>query len=290
MPKAVISIIKGGLGNQLFIYAAARAFALRNGRELFLDTARGFEKDGYGRSYRLDHFPITAMQMPEKWRIAPSLKHIRHKGMRVWNKILPRAHRSYLAERRDLGVEQLTRLTPSKERVTMLGYWQDEAYFRDFADNIRQELSPPTPIDTRNLDLGSALREEGSVFLHVRRKNYPELLPSSYYQSAIKFHQSKAPNLHFYIFGDDLDWAMKSLNFHGSPVTTVDWNSENELLDLWLMSRCRHAIIANSSFSWWGAWLGGDVSEGRLIVAPENPHWNMRPATGWSSIPYEIRD
>ncbi len=274
MPKAVISIIKGGLGNQLFIYAAARAFALRNGRELFLDTTRGYKNDGYGRSYRLDHFPIKAKPMPEEWRVAPSLKHLRHKAVRTWNKILPIAHRSYLAERRDLGAEQLTRLSLSKDRVTMLGYWQDEAYFSDFADNIREELFPPPPIDTRNLDLGTALCEEGSVFLHVRRKNYPELLPSSYYQSAIDFHQSKASNLHFYIFGDDPVWVMKSLDFHGSSVTIVDWNHEDELADLWLMSCCRHAVIANSSFSWWGAWLGAGktvIACRKAIVTPKIP-------------------
>ena len=90
MPKAVITIIKGGLGNQLFIYAAARALALRTGRTLYLDTRRGYSGDSYERSYRLNQFPIVAESMPEQWRIAPHLKHPRHKLIRAVSKLLPR--------------------------------------------------------------------------------------------------------------------------------------------------------------------------------------------------------
>jgi hypothetical protein len=283
-PKSVVAIIKGGLGNQLFIYAAAKAFALRNGRELFLDTTRGFQNDGYGRSYRLDHFSITATPMPEEWRLAPTLKHIRHKVLRAWNKILPRAHRSYLAERRDLGVEQLTRLSPSKERVTMLGYWQDEAYFFDFSDIIREELMVPPPTDLQNLDAGNRFSKIESISLHIRRNRYNPRLDSAYYQNAIGLIKEQIVNPHFVVFGDDLEWAHKELDFEGCTMELISQNPNDELVDLWLMSCCRHAIVANSSFSWWGAWLG-KPSGSRKIFFPATPGWPINAAHGWQSIP-----
>ena len=102
--------MKGGLGNQLFIYAAARALALRTGRRLYLDIWRGYTADTYGRSYRLDRFPIQAQVMPEAWRVATMLRHLRHKLIRVQNKLLQRNHRGYLSELNYLGTKQLTSL------------------------------------------------------------------------------------------------------------------------------------------------------------------------------------
>ena len=157
MSPAVIAIVKGGLGNQLFIYAAARALALRTGRVLYLDSTRGYTQDDYGRSYRLNRFPITAEPMPEGWRIAPTLKHPRHKIIRALNKLLPRDQRSYFAERHHTPPTQLTALQPRRERITLLGYWQNEAYFADHAATIRAELAIPAPTDDQNRVLGEKL-------------------------------------------------------------------------------------------------------------------------------------
>lgn len=147
MPKAVISIVKGGLGNQMFIYAAGRALALRTCRQFYLDSRRGYTHDKYGRGYRLGCLQIKAETMPEEWRIAPTLKHLGHKMTRAWNKILPRDCRTYLAQVWNLPAQQLTELTPLRQRITLNGYWQDEAYFRDFSEDIRRELLPPVPND-----------------------------------------------------------------------------------------------------------------------------------------------
>ncbi len=267
MPSAVISIIKGGLGNQLFIYASARALALRTRRTLYLDTRRGYTNDSYGRSYRLDHFPIVAEAMPEAWRIASTLRHPRHKIIRAWNKCLPRNQRSYLAERHHQSATQLTSLQPRCERITLLGYWQDEGYFADYASQIRAELTPPMPADKKNRILGEKLTSSESIFLHFRRVRYEHLLGRDYYQAAIDAALAKLSHPHFILFGDDLDWAQQNLDFRGANLELATHNAEDELADLWLMSRCRHAIIANSSFSWWGAWLGDSVTE-RLVFTP----------------------
>ena len=288
MADAVISIIKGGLGNQLFIYSAGYAFALRTGRECYIDDRRGFTHDNYGRSYRLNHFPIPAKKMPEKWRVAPTLKHLRHKAIRAWNKILPRDWRTYLAQRWDLPPTQLTDRKPRRNRVTLNGYWPDEAFFRDFSDKIRVELVPPAPKDERNLSLGAELSGENTVFVHARRVRYPTLLSVEYYREALAGIRERVSQPRFVVFSDDPAWIRENLDFGNDSVIWVDHNADDELVDLWLMTCCRHAIIANSSFSWWGAWLGGDPAGGRIIYTPDHPDWIIRPAKGWHCIPFEM--
>lgn len=288
MAKSVIGIIKGGLGNQLFIYSACRALALRTGRDFYIDDRRGFTHDNYGRSYRLDRFPIMAKPMPEEWRLAPTLKHPLHKLIRNWNKLLPRNWRSYIAQRWNLPPSQLTALNPCRKRITLNGYWANEEFFEEFSETIRTELQPPTPADERNRELGKELERSGTVFVHARRVRYPTLLPAEYYRTALAGIREKIPEPRFVVFSDDPGWIRENIDFGDSPVLWVEHNADDELADLWLMSRCRHAIIANSSFSWWGAWLGGDPSDGRVIFTPENPGWVIRPAKGWHRIPFEM--
>lgn len=288
MSPAVIAIVKGGLGNQLFIYAAARALALRTGRTLHLDTTRGYTNDDYGRSYRLNRFPIQVEPMREAWRIAAQLRHPRHKLIRAWNKLLPRDHRSYLAEQRHTPPAQLTALQPRRARITLLGYWQNEAYFTDHATTIRRELAPPTPADERNHALGEKLVASESVFVHFRRVRYAHLLGRDYYQAAIDAVCTKFAKPHFILFGDDLNWPQQQLNFHGANVELVTHNSGDELADLWLMSRCRHAVVANSSFSWWGAWLG-DTTPDRLVFAPAQVGWDVVMPDRWQRIPNTLK-
>jgi hypothetical protein len=281
--RAVIAIPKGGLGNQLFIYAAARALALRTGRTLYLDATRGYTKDDYGRSYRLNRFPIQAEPMPEAWRIAPTLKHPRHKIIRTLNKFLPRAQRTYFGEQRHTPPTQLTTLQPRRDRITLLGYWQNEAYFADHAATIRRELTPPAPTDDKNRALGEKFAASESVFLHFRRVQYWNLLGRDYYQAAIDAARAKLSNPHFVLFGDDLNWPQQHLDFRGASVELIAHNSGDELADLWLMSRCRHAVVANSSFSWWGAWLG-DTKADRLVFAPTQVGHPIAMSDRWQRL------
>lgn len=287
MSSAVIAIVKGGLGNQLFIYAAARALALRTGRRLYLDTTRGYTNDEYGRSYRLKQLPIKAETMPEEWRIAPTLKHPRHKIIRAFNKLLPRYLRTYFGEQRNVSPTQLTALRPRRERITLLGYWQNEAYFADHAATIRTELAPPIPADEKNRALGEKLAACESVFLHFRRVRYWNLLGRDYYQAAIEAACARLSKPHFVLFGDDLNWPQQNLDFHGASVELITHNLNDELADLWLMNRCCHAVVANSSFSWWGAWLG-DTNPQRCAFAPQEVGWDVVMAERWAKLPNKI--
>ncbi|CAI8271896.1 MAG: O-antigen biosynthesis glycosyltransferase WbnK [Gammaproteobacteria bacterium] len=287
MSLAVITIIKGGLGNQLFIYATARALALRLNRPLYLDTVRGYTADGFGRSYRLDGLSIQAQQMPESWRVAPHLKHPRHKIIRALSKLLPRNRRSYLAERHNMDASQLTALSPEKARITLLGYWQDEGYFREYAEILRGELRPHSPQESSLQERGQRYREEDRVFIHFRRIDYKHLLGLDYYQRAIDEISKRLPDAQFVLFGDSIEEPSKGLDFRGHRVEVGADENGNELVDLWLMSQCRHAIIANSSFSWWGAWLS-QFTESRLVYAPERMGWPLQVAADWVCLPNSL--
>lgn len=286
--NSVISIIKGGLGNQLFTYAAGRAMALRLDRDFYIDPRRGYTHDGYGRSYRLDRFEgMQAAEMPESWRVAPTLKHPKHKWIRAWNKLLPRDLRSYLAQDWKLPATQLTERHPRRGRVLIHGYWQDEKYFSDHAVAIRAELQPPLPQDARNQELGARLAAKNTVFVHARRVRYPVLLPPDYYRIALEKIHRRIDHPTFAVFSDDLQWTRDHIDFGDSPVQWVEHNPDDELADFWLMTCCKHAIIANSSFSWWGAWLGIAEASERVICAPAHPKLAIPPANHWTAIPFE---
>lgn len=282
MSRRAVAIIKGGLGNQLFAYAAARAFALRSGRELLVDPTSGFSRDGYGRSYRLDRFPIEAGIAPEPLRLGDP-KAPRHRIARSLDRVLPPGRRGYLAERGD--PRAILSFTSRRRTVHLNGYWQDEACFTDHAESIRRELAPPEPDDASDAALADEIRGNASVFVHVRRVRYSPRLRADYYQSSIDSAAGAIPGVHFEVFGDDVGWAREQLDFHGLPAGFHD-DSPDEVRDLFLMSCCRHAIVANSSFSWWGAWLGHNPEQ--RVWTPATPGWPLRAARGWETVPNSL--
>jgi len=285
--KRITAVVRAGLGNQLFIYAAARAMAWRTGRELRLDVRSGYRQDDYGRRFQLPAFPGIAGTWTEAEPVpARYLDKSRQPWLRSVEKRLPADWRPVIFEQRRGGPEQLTGLRPRRRDVVLVGYWQDEGYFTDCAAMIREALMPPEPEPERERvrRLGADLREAGAVMLHIRRKRYPYRLSPGYYSEALSHtgrHVGEAPVC---VFGDDLDWAERQIDFGDRPVRWMTGHSDLE--DLWLMTRCRHAIVANSSFSWWGGWLGGaaDGATGRVVCAPESFGFPIRPARGWRTI------
>jgi hypothetical protein len=161
------------------------------------------------------------------------------------------------------------------------GYWQNEKNFSSIRPVILDAYSFPAISDDKNAQLVAKLSSANSVSCHVRRGDYlkaPNLCVCSedYYRRAIQFvKQSKAPDL-FCIFSDDIAWCRENLKelIGDADVIFVDWNKgENSFRDMQLMSLCRHNIIANSSFSWWGAWLNNHSD--KLVITPD--HWLNKP-------------
>lgn len=269
----IVTRLRGGLGNQMFQYAAGRALALRTGAELKLDLG-SYERSSL-RSYALGPFPIqaepaTAEEVARLTRTPPLLRIARRLLGRE-----PRPPRSRVEEP-DLTFHPEVLDLP--DGVYLDGYWQSERYFADAAAVIRAELEPPEPATARDRELAAAIDATESVSVHVRRGDYVsaavarEMLgPCSldYYRRATAWLGERIAEPALFVFSDEPEWVREHLDLP-FPTTVVDHGGDADGAahrDLALMSRCRHHVIANSSFSWWGAWLGRDP-EGR-VVAPE---------------------
>jgi len=159
--------------------------------------------------------------------------------------------------------------------VCLDGYWQSERYFKDVADIIRDALKVTLPMTGRNLDLSRRIGDVDAVSLHVRRGDYlidQQVLEwhgvcgLDYYRQAIDYIVDWVKRPEFFVFSDEPEWAKAHLEFD-HPVTFIDHNPPDKgYEDLRLMTICRHHIVANSSFSWWGAWLAS--SNDQIVLAP----------------------
>jgi hypothetical protein len=187
--------------------------------------------------------------------------------------LLPWRRQSFVEER-DLSFDPgVLRISGG---VYLAGYWQSEKYFADVAELIRQEFTLKSEPDKLNQQVLDEIEVTNSVSLHIRRGDYVSdpvinqvhgVLGLDYYSRAVNFVAGRTTQPHFFVFSDDIAWAKENLRL-SFPLSFVEHNVEDrEYEDLRLMCHCKHHIIANSSFSWWGAWL--NASPDKIVVSPE---------------------
>ncbi|HET8654370.1 MAG TPA: alpha-1,2-fucosyltransferase [Longimicrobiaceae bacterium] len=269
----IIVRLLGGLGNQMFQYATGRALALRRGTVLKLDLS-AFAAYPL-RSYRLDHFRIdaTLADTAEVARVTGrNLRGLRARIHGAVERRRPYYRRGMVRERR-FGYDP--KLSGVRGDAYLVGFWQSERYFDDIRDRLVAELTVSTPPEGDNRRLLDAIEATDSISLHVRRGDYVEdpanlrlhgTCPPAYYERALAALLPRADRPHVFVFSDDIGWAKEHLRIP-CPATFVAHNGEErDYEDLRLMSRCRHHVIANSTFSWWGAWLS--THPDRTVVAP----------------------
>jgi hypothetical protein len=266
----VVVRIAGGLGNQLFGYAVARRLALKNDADLAFDTISGFAYDFlYRRSFQLDRFSINYRESTRRERFEPFPKVGRYL-VKMANK-LRKGNGSYFSDYTNAYDPSILESRFSGTAY-LEGYWQNVKYFKDCESVIRKELRFKPPIDSINLSLAKKIKYHQSIAIHARFF-YDSItgsdVASSYYNAAIAEMEEKFSNPHYYLFSDQPDEAVKKINLPIDRVTIVRHNQgdENAYADLWLMSLCNHFIIANSTFSWWGAWLS--EAEFKHVIAPD---------------------
>ena len=271
----VISNIIGGLGNQMFQYAAGRAISLERDTSLRLDIS-GFADYGLHQGFELKRvFGCPAEIASEAdvrsilgWQFSPGIRRV--------------MTRSSMAAFRRKGfiVEPYFHYWPRMKKVPrdcyLVGYWQSEKYFQDAASAIRADFTFKSPLANRNAELAEQIGQANAVSLHVRRGDYAKnpktnathgLCSLEYYQAAIQYVADRVEQPYFFIFSDDIAWVKDNLKMD-MPCQYVDHNQGAESYnDMRLMSLCRHHVIANSSFSWWGAWLNPDPE--KIVVAPK---------------------
>ena len=270
----IICNIIGGLGNQMFQYAAGRALALRNKTELRLDIS-GFENYALHQGFELQRVfscPAAIASPGDIRRI------LGWQSSSIARRILMRPRFAAL-RRRSFVVEPHFHYWPGEFKISgdcyLSGYWQSEKYFKSIEDIIRSEFSFKTALSGANAELAHQINETNAVSLHIRRGDYVEnaktlathgVCSLDYYQKAIRHIAERMPHPVFFLFSDDIAWVKGNLKID-FPCRHVSHNRGLESYnDMHLMSLCRHHIIANSSFSWWGAWL--NPYPNKIVIAP----------------------
>lgn len=268
----VIVKLMGGLGNQMFQYAAARRLAYVHDTTLKFDLS-WFSNIAEGdtlRKYALSVFAIKEnFAAPEE---AENLKGNYGRGWHTLFGLYSGKPSGFLIQEKHYHFDPAILKLP--DNVYLEGYWQSERYFSDIEDVIRKEFMVKIEPDPLNRQLSEAIKHSEAVSLHVRRGDF--LKPNTnafhgvcslgYYQSAIDKIASQVQLPHFYVFSDEPRWVKENLDL-AYPATFIDHNGSNKAYeDIKLMSLCKHHIIANSSFSWWGAWLNNNPE--KTVIAP----------------------
>ena len=260
----IIVQLNGGLGNQLFQYAAARSLGVRLATELKFDLSRLHELGE--RPYRLNQFnlPQSFATPAEVRRFFPGhlINTFRRWGGRPRCQVIVEKGTDYGCFR--------DYLKAAGADTYLIGFWQSEQYFSEIAHVIKDDMQFVTEATGRNRELAEEMRSCESICIHFRRTDYVArgclICPNDYYQKALQRITNLVVNPHLYVFSDDPDWCHENVRFN-LPMSLISHNSaDQDYEDLRLMSNCRHFIIANSSFSWWGAWLG--TYKHKIVLAP----------------------
>lgn len=268
--------ILGGLGNQMFQYALYISLKyMCNGETVKIDTScfRGYPLHNGYELERVFNVKPEHANLYDLLRLAYPYCHYRM--WQIGKRLLPIRH-TMLAEKDneeyDASVLDVT------GDCYYDGYWQNEKYFIEVKEQL-YEIFTPKVIDARNASFAKELSACNSVSLHVRRGDYNShplyggICDETYYINAIKKIQSYIDVDVYCVFSNDIEWCKENLPkiIGNRTIRYVDWNTgTNSYMDIYLMSHCRHNIIANSSFSWWGAWL--NRSNDQIVISPKK--WN----------------
>jgi hypothetical protein len=269
--NTVTTKLLGGLGNQMFQYAAARALADRTGGELQLDVS---EFATYTlRRYELDTLRVRARVLPAAAE-APAQGPLVRKARTLVDRLL-RVRREGAPVYREPSFAFDPGLLQQRPPVCLEGYWQSEKYFLDDADAIRRDFTLAAEPDAANSAVLARMQGTTAVSLHVRRGDYVTnpnaaafhgTCSPGYYRQAVDHIAQRCGPLTLFVFSDDQDWVRANMPF-AHPTVHVDCNPPDRgVWDMHLMKHCQHHVVANSSFSWWGAWL--NPSAQKIVVAP----------------------
>jgi hypothetical protein len=274
----------------MFQYAFYRS-AQKRGLEIVADTT-AFESDGK-REFALNKFPNTKLELisREKFNKVFSDYCNRNIAIKLINKFFPKTNMYFKEQNEDIYDENVFRL---KNKI-IDGYFQNEKYFLKIRNQILNELEFPPIKDKKFADVCNQVKNDAqSVSIHIRRGDYLELenlyggiCTIEYYKKAIRYMTDSIGEMHYYVLSDDIEWVKANIPIKNATyMESNDYNYYEDWYDMYLMSICHHNIIANSSFSWWGAWL--NRHDDKIVVRPKN--WNSNSAMeglcpkGWIKI------
>ena len=250
----ITSFMRGGLGNQMFQYAYARCLSLKYNQDFYLDI-KNYSHPLELRSFTLSDFPNLDLN---------------------FNSVLPTGTQTLSDSFNHIDIQ-----LNQNQNYYLEGYWQSEKYFKDCEQTIREDFSYDTK--TKLMLLGKYPQlSKNTISLHVRRGDY--LTSNGAHPIQTIEYYEKSVNIigeydYIMIFSDDITWCKENLKFPN--MVFVEGNTDVQ--DLWCMSLCKNNIIANSSFSWWAAWL--NVNDSKVVVSPQR--WFGLPLNTSNIIPQE---
>jgi hypothetical protein len=248
------------LGNQLFQYATGRCLAVKKRIPHFLLNTDSYGYDAFGRKFGLDNFCIKGSVIKSAWT-----RNALRKGTKI-NKCLSVLPFYHAIEETGLRLHQFRDRLPLY--TSLSGYWQSDSYFREIRDILTEELVPS--------ELPPFPQWQGApdtIAVHIRRTDYLAdkrfgPLSENYYHDAMTAIRTSVKDPVFIFFSDDLEWCKE--RFPDKEIVFFEEKAwAKDYLQLFLMSKCKHQVIANSSFSWWAAWL--NTNPDRIIIRPETP-------------------
>lgn len=268
-----IGKLQGGLGNQMFQYATTRALEGDQMKKIYLDLSFLYKNTIATDTFTPRNFELDIFNNIR----AKKLNSLQEKAL-FSNKILYRLFRKVF----NLEITNIRQIEnefvflPKTKNIYLDGYFQSEKYFSSIRKNLLEDFTFPD-LDKRNEELKKKIDTGNSVSLHIRRGDYIKsenvlkyhgVLSLDYYKKAIALlSKEESESLEFYIFSDDPEYAKENFAFLPNK-QIIDWNTgKDSWKDMALMQACKHHIVANSSFSWWGAWLS--CKDG-INIAPSN--------------------
>ena len=275
--KLIVANLVGGLGNQMFQYACARSLALDLGMTLKFSTDVFSIYDDH-RVFELEQVFGLRLDVASKRELGDLIGWARRTP--TVRRLLSKQSFGWLTSRNFICEPHLNYWSGLRERALqggyLHGYWQSERYFAAYAANIRADFIFREELQGVDLRIANAISQSTAISLHVRRGDYvsdPKTLAvhgtctPEYYYSAIETLRQRCPNARFFAFSDDPSWVVQVLQPRYPQLVLVEHNNGmSSYNDMRLMSMCDHHIIANSSFSWWGAWLNHRPD--KMVIAP----------------------
>lgn len=263
----VVVKLSGGIGNQMFQYAFARKIAHENNTELKLDLS--WYAIFTNRKYGLNKFNIEAKKATEKEvKKYDCVERNQYKIIKILNKITNVLNnKEYIKDDRYFYINK---------DIYITGYWQSEKYFSSIESIIRNDFTFRKMANDKNNKIIDQIYATQAVSIHIRRGDYVSdkktksilgLLPLEYYRKCIDKISEVTSNPSYFIFSDDPQWSKDHLNIDFPTVFVENNYKESDCEDLRLISLCKHNIIANSTFSWWGAWL--NKNKNKIVLAPK---------------------
>ena len=281
----IVVKLVGGLGNQMFEYAAAKGLAAKLDVRLKMDLS-WFSQIAPGdtpRHYELKSSKLSQDFIDFKPFFAGTSLLSRGKALAA-----PAFGRKALNLYREPHYHYNADLLKQPDSTYLDGYFQSEKYFAHIREDLLADFSWAKPATGKNKKLLDTIdADENSVSIHVRRGDYVSnesaaefhgLRGVDYYQPAVKIIEKSVKTPNYYVFSDEPDWCKENLKFKHNT-TYIDWNPDGAE-DMRLMKSCRHNVLANSSFSWWGAWL--NTNEDKIVVAPKQ--WFNDPSINTNDV------